>query len=146
MKVDETPDHTHVQKSTTQLAINLQMFAKVTQKRWRFDSAFEWGTDGFLIKVTNRATGAAGSIIVSHALWDEVDWIHASIAYRTAMPAYADLVWLHKAVFGRKRWSFQVFTPEGRDHVSNHPNALHLWGRADGVNVLPTFQVYEGHI
>jgi hypothetical protein len=133
-------------KSPFKLAMNMDQFNTVAQKRWLYLSAFEWGTDGFAIGIANRKTRALGSIIVSHAMYDESDWLHASISYKIAVPEYYDLVWLHRAVFGRKRWAFQVFTPEGKDHVNYHPNALHLWGRADGKNALPQFSLVEGHI
>ena len=82
------------------------------------------------------------SVIVSCALHytpgaGETDWIHASISHNDRMPSYEDLVLLHKAVFGDK-WAFQVFAPVAH-HVNIHANALHLWGRADGVNQLPNF-------
>ena len=35
-------------------------------------------------------------------------------------------------------WAYQVFAPPWA-HINIHPNALHLWGRLDGANVLPDF-------
>jgi hypothetical protein len=42
-------------------------------------------------------------------------------------------------VFGHG-WSYQVFAPPSQ-HVNIHEHALHLWGRVDGTNVLPSFGV-----
>jgi hypothetical protein len=89
--------------------------------------------------------GRTLSVIVSSAPHPDVDgvereWIHASMAGHPEgiMPTYEDLATLHRAVFGRRRWSYQVFAADSR-HVNIRANALHLWGRADGANVLPDF-------
>lgn len=81
---------------------------------------------------------AAGSVIVSQAEIDGVQWIHASIALNTRMPSYEDLTMLKQAVFGDRREAYQVFPSKSR-HISIHHHALHLWGRADGRPVLPDF-------
>jgi hypothetical protein len=82
-----------------------------------------------------------GSIIVTQAPHDGAEWIHASVAFTDdVMPSYDDLVALKDAVFGPDREAYQVFPPAAR-HVNIHPNALHLWGRADGLGVLPSFGV-----
>lgn len=80
-------------------------------------------------------------VIGSAAPWEGVEWIHASIAHRDRDPSYAELTALHAAVFGRERYSFQVFAPADR-HVNIFAHALHLWGRADGVNPLPDFGAF----
>lgn len=67
----------------------------------------------------------------------EMDWIHASISHEDRMPSYEDMAMLYKAVF-KGGWAFQVFAPVAH-HVNIHGNALHLWGRTDGKNQLPTF-------
>lgn len=79
-----------------------------------------------------------GSVIVSQAEHDGVEWIHASLAWRDYTPTYDQLKILHESVFGRKRTAYQVFAAAS-DHVNIHEFALHLWGRADGASVLPDF-------
>jgi hypothetical protein len=82
----------------------------------------------------------SASVIVSTFTWDDIDWIHASIAGHTCgydMPTYEDLTVLHRAVFDNM-WAYQVFAPQS-EHVNIHPNALHLWGRADGEPCMPNF-------
>jgi hypothetical protein len=83
-----------------------------------------------------------GSIVVSQsdAPDDPVEYLHASISLDT-MPTYEDMVLLHRAVFGRRRWAYEVFAPES-DHVNLNPTALHLWGRADGKPMMPNFGVF----
>lgn len=76
--------------------------------------------------------------IVTAADSDGENWIHASVARPDRLPSYFDLVALHKGVWGKDGFAFQVFAAEDR-HVSIHQHALHLWGRADGKNVLPDF-------
>lgn len=93
------------------------------------------GPAGCLAKIQHDLR--VGSILVSQADWDGVEWLHASISY-PLMPTYDDLTLLHHAVFGRHRWSYQVFAPL-TDHVDIHPTALHLWGRADGHPATPNF-------
>ena len=78
------------------------------------------------------------SCIVSCAPYDGEEWVHASITGAHAVPAYATLVMLHRAVWGEHGWSYQVFAPLV-DHVNIHSHALHLWGRLDGRRVLPDF-------
>ena len=82
--------------------------------------------------------GDQGSVIVSQAEFDGVQWIHASISRGQTMPSYEDLVTLKEGVFGDQREAYQVFPPADR-HVNIHAHALHLFGRADGVRVLPDF-------
>jgi hypothetical protein len=74
-------------------------------------------------------------------------WMHASVVKwekkpngKQLMPTYEDLALLHRAIFGRKRYAYQVFVPE-KVHVNIHPMALHLWGRVDGTNELPDFGI-----
>lgn len=86
-----------------------------------------------------------GSVIVTNAPQDDGhDWVHASVAWRDRMPTYADLKWLHAAVFG-DGWAYQVFAPPS-DHVNIHEYALHLWGRADGLPALPDFTHGSGSV
>lgn len=67
-----------------------------------------------------------------------VEWLHASVYLGDEIsPTYEDMVTLHRAVFGRRRWAWQCFVPESA-HI-NIKNALHLWGRIDGQNLLPDF-------
>jgi hypothetical protein len=88
--------------------------------------------------------GGEGSVIVTNAPHGEHDWIHASIAWATRMPTYADLKVLHAAVFG-SGWAYQVFAPPS-DHVNIHEHALHLFGRLDGKAALPDFTEGTGSI
>lgn len=79
-------------------------------------------------------------VIVSAAVWtDGIEYVHASIAKPDSMPEYEDLVLLHEAVF--RGYAYQVFAPPER-HVNIYAYALHLWGRADGDNILPEFGLY----
>lgn len=102
------------------------------------------GPAGFRIPLRDYVLGG-GSVIVSQAEIEDVEWLHASVAFAEADPRYIDLVILHGAVFGRKRWAYQLFTPAA-DHVNIHEHALHLWGRADGKPVLPDFGTFLGSI
>lgn len=90
----------------------------------------------------DRVLGArswSGSLIVTQADFEDGhDWIHASVAWAERDPTYAELALLHRGVFGRTRYAYQVFVPDS-EHVNIHAHALHLWGRADGTNVLPQF-------
>jgi|JI10StandDraft_1071094.scaffolds.fasta_scaffold267220_2 hypothetical protein len=67
------------------------------------------------------------------------DWVHASVAYKdpTRMPSYNDLKRMHRGVFGDGH-AYQVFAPAA-EHVNIRSNALHIWGRLDGLPVLPNF-------
>lgn len=85
-----------------------------------------------------------GSVIVTCAPHGDVEWIHASIAWRSRMPTYEDLKLLHGAVF-RGGWAYQVFAPPS-DHVNIHQHALHLFGRLDGTPALPDFTHGTGSI
>ena len=98
---------------------------------------FTWETFG-----PDGIAGTTGvptmTVIVSVADHDDgTDWIHASVARPDRLPSYFDLVALHKAIWP-DGFAFQVFATDER-HVNIHHRALHLWGRADGANVLPDF-------
>lgn len=103
-----------------------------------------FGPSGFKISLYHHARGFGqvgyGSVIVTQAEHDGIEWLHASIARADRMPDYADLVALKAATFGENREAYQVFPPAAR-HISIHDQALHLWGRADGQPVLPDFGV-----
>lgn len=98
------------------------------------------GPDGWAFV---RAEGT-GSVIVTCADTDGVEWVHASIAFPSRMPDYLDLKHLHQAVFGNG-WAYQVFSPPS-DHVNIHNYALHLFGRLDGKSALPDFTHGSGSI
>lgn len=77
------------------------------------------------------------SVIISVARFEDgEEWVHASIAHDDRVPSYEELVALHKAMGGG--WAVQVFAPPA-DHISIHPNALHLWGRLDRSRIHPDF-------
>lgn len=80
------------------------------------------------------------SIIVTQHVFDDQDWLHASIYLGdNTTPTYQDMTMLHRAVFGRRRHSWQCFVPADQ-HV-NLKEVLHLYGRVDGRNVLPDFRI-----
>lgn len=93
------------------------------------------GEDSWMIDGTHRR------VVVSIDNYSDIDvpWIHASISYRNQayMPSYRDLKQLHDAVFGDGH-AYQCFVPAA-DYVNITENVLHLWGRADGLPVLPDF-------
>lgn len=69
---------------------------------------------------------------------DGSDWIHASISRLNGeIPTYDDLTLLHRAVFG-DGYAYQCFVPAS-EHINITENVLHLWGRLDGMAVLPDF-------
>lgn len=91
------------------------------------------GPDGWIL----AHTGGDGAVIVTCAVHDGVEWIHASMTRRGRVPSYDDLCQLHRAAFG-DRWAYQVFAPPS-EHININPHALHLWGRLDGRPGLPNF-------
>jgi len=101
------------------------------------DDLENFGPSGFRVVLYENEL-AVGSVIISQADHDGIEWIHASIAFTIEDPSYQDLVTLKEAVFGPDRVAYQVF-PARADHVSIHDHALHLWGRADGEGMLPEF-------
>jgi hypothetical protein len=98
------------------------------------ESAAQYGPCGERLVIAS--TTDSGSVIVTQADHDGVEFLHASIAWADRDPSYAELAGLHRAVFGRRRWSYQMFAPES-DHVNIHAHALHLWGRVDGKPWMP---------
>lgn len=101
---------------------------------WTRPAAF--GPDGYAL----RHPGSRLQVIVTRGPADpasDEEWLHASIAHPDRDPSYAELVVLHRAVFG-DAWAYQVFAPRSA-HVNIHAHALHLWGRADGSAALPNF-------
>lgn len=104
---------------------------------FRLGKPEQFGPQGLHFKMVT-SDGHRGSIIVTQADHEGVEWIHASVAVVDRDPTYRELALLHRAVFGRKRWSYQVFAPAD-EHVNIHEHALHVWGRVDGQAVLPDF-------
>lgn len=109
----------------------LMLRALMGRKEWAAPQRF--GPDGWVLD----CKAEPGSLIVSRATIEHVEWVHASIAYADRMPTYDDLVQLHRAVFPGG-WAYQVFAPP-EHHVNIHEHALHLWSRADGRPALPNF-------
>jgi hypothetical protein len=101
--------------------------------KWRWDP---FGPDG----VVGDTPDGRSVIITAAETPDDgfYDWIHASVARPDRLPSYHDLVTLKAGVWGDDGFAYQVFASSDR-HVSIHNFALHLWGRADGRNVLPDF-------
>lgn len=98
-----------------------------------------FGPMGLRCKITTGgAVHTPGSIIVTQAAHDDdgIEWLHASIAWRDRDPSYAELAILFRAVFGRRRFAYQVFAPES-EHVNIHEHALHLWGHVNGERLTP---------
>ena len=105
--------------------------------------ATEFGPSGIHFHIIKD--GEKGQVFVTQSDVSGYEWLHASISYSNMVPAYEDMYVLHRAVFGRKRYSYQLFVPES-SHVNIHARALHLWGRADGKPVLPDFGSILGSI
>lgn len=112
----------------------------------RVGEPLAYGPAGFGLRLgwpTGRRVRLTGSVVVTQTRWPDEpgadEWLHASIAREDRMPSYADLVALHKAVFGA-RYAYQVFAPPSA-HVNIHEHALHLWGRVDDGDgrLLPDF-------
>lgn len=102
------------------------------------DRFAHFGPCGFTVRVRTREL-EPGSLIVTEADYDDdvgTAWLHVSAAFETRVPSYPETVLLHRALFGRRRYAYQIFAPENA-HVNLHPNALHLWGRCDGLPALP---------
>jgi hypothetical protein len=103
------------------------------RETWGVGSVQPFGPSGFLWD------GHDTRIIVTQAdHGDGIEVIHASISHPDRYPSYKEMAALHRAVFGRKRWSYQCFAPEV-EHVNIHEHTLHLWGRADGQPFMPNF-------
>lgn len=124
------------------LAVNIaQLLRTFSAAGYRLTAPIAHGPTGWIWRCESNPSHL-GSVIVSQAEHDDgVAWIHASIAFRTDTPTYTELALLHRAVFGRRRWAYQVFAPED-DHVNIHEHALHLWGRADGQPCMPNFGAF----
>jgi hypothetical protein len=133
------------------IAVNYAgMVSALEHYGWGVRRVAEHGEDGFHLHLYHEertepdGMPQRASVIVSQAPHPEPDgsgdqlWLHASIYLGDDVtPTYEDLCMLHAAVFGRRRYAWQCFVP-GEKHV-NIRNALHLWGRVDGRNVLPDF-------
>lgn len=96
-------------------------------------------------RLTIASDEDTGSVIVTQADHDGVEFLHASIAWANHDPSYADLAGLHRAVFGRRRWAYQMFAPSS-EHVNIHSHALHLWGRVDGKPWMPNLAEGRGSV
>jgi hypothetical protein len=98
------------------------------------------GPDGWSFTSPDRHA----SVIVSCADFGAGEIVHASVA-RDTPPSYADLVALHRAVWGDTGYSYQMFVPT-KYHVNIHPNCLHLWGRLDGQPIAELPVLTEGTV
>ena len=68
---------------------------------------------------------------------DDRLWYHVSFSRSKSIPSYEDCAFIKQTFFGAQRWAIQVF-PAQKNHVSFHPNCLHLWHCLEG-NPLPEF-------
>jgi hypothetical protein len=68
---------------------------------------------------------------------DDRLWYHVSFSRGKTIPSYEDCTFIKQTFFGAERWAIQIF-PEQKNHVSFHPNCLHLWHCLEG-NPLPEF-------
>lgn len=117
----------------------LKIRQRLGRQEWAVPVPF--GPDGFRI---DRKDARRRIIVSASPAPDQpdgsADWIHASISGGGEMPSYDDLQQMHRAVWP-DGWAYQMFAPPAA-HVNIHPNALHLWGRADGSIVMPNFGMY----
>ncbi len=109
--------------------------------RATWQTPVEFGPDGWCFLNKSRRQ----SLIVTAADRDDVEWTHASLAGVDALPSYDHLREVHAAVWGEMGYSYQVFVPTAL-HVNIHPFALHLWGRSDGLPVLPEMSGFLGEM
>lgn len=123
--------------TTLLMAVNTAMVKAVLHEHGiAIENVAPWGPVGLALRTRGRH--GRGSVIITQAEWEGEEWLHASIAWDDVMPDYGDLATLHRAVFGRRRYSYQVFAPSAA-HVNIHEFALHLWGRSDGQPAMPDF-------
>lgn len=108
--------------------------------RSRYRPPEPFGPDGWRFVTVGRQ----GAVIVSSADHDGVDWVHASMSWVDRLPTWDELSRLRDAVFG-DGWAYQVFASPA-EHVNIHEYCLHLWGRLDGLPVLPDFTSGIGSI
>lgn len=104
------------------------------RKQWNAPEPF--GPDGW--QMLHKS--GKGSVLVTTADHDGNEWTHASIAWTDRLPTYYELSQLHEAVWP-EGFAYQVF-PAPDQHINIHQFALHLWGLADGKNVLPDFGIH----
>lgn len=125
-------------------AVNTGWMAVLAEHDLRVEDIRPFGPMGFSAHIST-AYGDEGSLLVTQADDDGVEWLHVSIAFPDRNPSYLELVAVHRAIFGRGRWAVQVFAPEDQ-HVNLHEHALHLFGKVDGKPVLPDFTRGTGSI
>lgn len=65
-------------------------------------------------------------------------WLHLSVASPDRLPKYDTLVEVKELFIGSERKAIQVFPPRSQ-HISIHPNCLHLWHCAEAEDPLPDF-------
>lgn len=87
--------------------------------------------------------GFADVMTVLAAVSIELDmklWLHVSLSRRDRIPSYQDLCFVKKWWIGEDGTAIQVFPPASQ-HVSDHPNCLHLWSPLEG-SPLPDFRKF----
>jgi hypothetical protein len=120
---------------------------EISPGMWAFEPTE--GPEGLLVLVT------VDEEIAGWPRGEGVSWIHASCSRRRAVPSYADLTHVHRAVFG-DGWAYHLFAPPA-EHIDGSQAisipgtgrsmfCLHLFGRLDGKPVLPDFTRGTGHI
>jgi hypothetical protein len=108
---------------------------------WRVPEA--WGENGWIMK--NKE--GTGQVVVAIIPWplvadDEADWIYASISFAHRTATQDELEILYRAVWKGKGWAYQVFAPtkyHRGDPDNPEASTRTLWGRLDGVPILPDF-------
>lgn len=111
----------------------LDIRRRLGKKEWKVPVPF--GPDGWIF---DTVAGRHRIIVTVGPTPDGTEtWWHASISGIDEMPTYEDLVLMHHAVWPAG-WAYQVFAPP-ESHVNIHEYVLHLWGKPDGLAVLPNF-------
>lgn len=98
--------------------------------RWTWGA---FGPDG----ICGQEHASGKTVIATASEYTGTEWCHASVTVPGRLPSYHDLCALHDALWPHG-FAYQVFAPPEK-HVNLHTGCLHLWGRADGANVLPDF-------
>ena len=111
---------------------------------WRKQKGMEWPPDSKNIaaSVWQHALTRTTVLRSIAKMRDGSEWIHVSVAHKTMLPDWNDLVRIRDEFIGKDCECYQVF-PKVADYINIHSNCLHIWCPVDEIRRVANLQDIE---
>jgi len=87
--------------------------------------------------ISSKTTGRNLAVIAS----SDLGWDHVSVSLTNRCPNWLEMEQVKRMFFREDEWAMQLHAPPS-DHISVHPNCLHIWRPQQvAIPIPPTWMV-----